>query len=197
MDKTDYGVLTIFLALFFCITFCSQCPYVNIPRFLVVCLCLIPAVRHGVFKAAFFTVISDAFLLFSPYDKIGVYFFCLVHLCYVSFLLDKKPPLFLFFLSLILLAFPLPVLGTIYAVLFLLHVFLAFSLWNKKKAKPFSGLYLLGLFLFICCDTLVALGYFTTPQPVLIWIFYAPSQLLLAFNAKALQPQPKLFVPDP
>ena len=196
MDKTDYGTLILFLFLFLFMTFFSQSPYVNLARFLVICLCLLPAMRHGVLTAAFFTVISDGFLLFTPYYKIGIYFFCLVHLCYISFFLDKKPPLLLFFFSLALLAFPLPILGACYAILFLIHILLAHSLCTQKKAKPFCQLYLLGLFLFLCCDILVAAGYFTAPQPVLIWIFYAPSQLLLAFRARGLQPQPKSFVPD-
>ncbi|WP_442870827.1 lysoplasmalogenase family protein [Anaerotignum sp.] len=197
MDKTDYIVLFSFLILYFFITFWAQSPYINFVRFLVICLCLIPAFRHGVFGAAFFTVISDCFLLFTPYYKIGVYFFCLVQLCYINFFSDKKPPILLFFFSLLLLVLPLPVMGGIYAFLFFIHAFLAFSLWKQKKAEPFCGLYLLGLILFICCDTLVAIGYFTAPQPILIWIFYGPSQLILAFSARTLQSQSKPFVPYP
>lgn len=197
MDKTDYGVLVIFLILYFSITFWGQSPYISVPRFLVILLCLVPAFRHGVPLAAFFTVISDCFLLFTSYYKIGVYFFWLVHLCYINFFSDKKPPTLLFFFSLLLLALPLPVVGGVYAFLFFIHAFLAFSLWKQKKAKSFCGLYLLGLILFICCDTLVAIGYFTAPQPILIWIFYAPSQLILAFTARTLQSQSKSFAPYP
>lgn len=195
MNKTDYGILVIFLILYIFITFCGQNPYINIARFLVICLCLIPAFRYGVPSAAFFTVISDGFLLFTTHEKIGVFCFCLVQLCYIFFFINKKPPILLFFFSLILLALPLLMLGTSYAFLFCIHVFLAFSLWKQKEAKPFCGLYLVGLTFFICCDILVAMGYFTAPQPILIWIFYAPSQLILAFTARMLKSQSKLFVP--
>lgn len=197
MDKTDYSVIIIFLFLYMGIVFFNQSTYINFFRFTIICLCILPALRYGVPWAAFYTIISDGLLLFSPYSKIGVYFFCLVHLCYISFLVHKKPPFYLFFFLLFFLIFPIPVMGAIYAFLFLVHCSLAFFLWKQKKAKPYFGLYLLGLFLFICCDILVALGYFTSPQPTLIWIFYAPSQLLLAFTAKELPPLPKLSVPYP
>lgn len=194
MRKTDYSVLLIFLFLYLFLIFCNQCQHIDIIRFFIVVLCFIPALRYGVPKAAFCTIVSDIFLLFTPYDKLGVYFFCLVHLFYISFLVHKKPACFLFFFLLLFLVFPLPALGIVYALLFFVHVCIAFSLWKQKKAKPYFGLYLLGLFLFICCDVLVALGHFTTPQPILIWIFYAPSQLLLAFSAKELPPLPKPLV---
>lgn len=197
MDKADYSILVVFLFLYVFITLCGQCPYINAVRFSVICLCLLPATRYGVPMAAAFTVLSDGFLLFSPYEKMGVFFFCLVQLFYISFFLDKHPSPWYFFCCLPLLLLPLPVLGGVYALLFLLHVFLAFSLWKQKKAKPIFGLYLLGLFLFICCDISVAIGYFNAPNPVVIWIFYAPSQMLLAFTAKALPPLPRPFAPYP
>lgn len=197
MDKTDYIVLVLFLFLYVFITFCGQCPFIDVVRFSVICICLIPALRYGVPMAAGFTIISDAFLLFTPFEKIGVYCFCLVQLYYISFFLDKSPSLWFFFFCLPLLLFPLTLLGVIYALLFLLHTFLAFSLWRQKKAKPYFGLYLLGLILFICCDLSVAIGYFTTPNPILIWMFYAPSQLLLTFTAKGLPPLPRPFAPYP
>lgn len=197
MEKRDYSVIFIFLFLYTFIIVCSQCPYINTIRFLIICLCLIPALRYGVPMAALFTILSDGILLFTPYVKIGVFCFCVVQLFYIFFFLDKKPPFSFFFFGVFLLIFPLVLLGAIYALLFILHFFIAFSLWKQKKAKPFFGLYLLGLFLFVCCDTLVAIGHFTSPQPVLIWTFYAPSQLLLAFTAKALPPLPKPLVPYP
>ncbi len=85
MDKTDYSVLVVFLFLYVFITFCGQCPYINAVRFSVICLCLIPAMRYGVPMAAAFTLLSDGFLLFSSYEKMGVFFFCLVQLFYLFF----------------------------------------------------------------------------------------------------------------
>lgn len=195
MDKTDYSVIIIFLLLYMFVIFFNQSPFIDFFRFLMICLCFLPALRYGVPAAAFCTIVSDGILLFSPYFKIGVYFFCLVQLFYISFFLNKNPPYFIFYFILFFLIFPIPVIGAIYAFLFFIHALLAFFLWKQKRAKPYFGLYLLGLFLFICCDILVAIGYFTSSQPTLIWIFYAPSQLLLAFTAKELPPLPELFAP--
>lgn len=197
MKKTDFSILIIFLILYSLLVFCNQNPYIDFIRFLVICLCFLPALHYGVPEAAFCTIISDGLLLFTPFYKIGVYFFCLVQLFYIHFFLHKKPSYYLFFLLLFFLVFPLPVIGAIYALLFFVHVNIAFFLWKQKKAQPYFGLYLLGLFFFICCDVLVAMGYFASPQPTLIWLFYAPSQLLLAFTAKELPPLPKLFAPYP
>ena len=130
MDKTDYGVLIVFLFLYIILIFCSQCPYIDFFRFLIICLCLLPALRYGVPTAAFYTIISDFFLLFTHYTKLGVYFFCLVQLFYIAFLLNKKPPLFVVFFLLLFLVFPLPVLGAIYGFLFFIHAFIAFFLQN-------------------------------------------------------------------
>lgn len=197
MTKTDYCVLILFSFFYLLILFCDQCPYINLFRFFLVCLCLLPAFYHGVFLASFFTMVSDAFLLFSPYPKTGVYFFCFVHLFYISSLLHKHLSYSIFFFLLFFLLFPIPIIGIVYGMLFFIHTTVAFFLRKEKKAKPTFGLYLFGLFLFICCDTLVAIGHFSNPNPTLIWTFYAPSQLLLAFNAKALPPLPVPFSPDP
>ena len=197
MSKTDFGILLLFFFLYLFILLWGQSPLIDIARFLVICLCLLPACKYGVPMAALFTIVSDGILLFTPYQKAGVFFFCLIQLFYISFFLGKHPRLSIFFPCLVLLFFPLSMLGGIYALLFLLHVYLAYSLWKQKKAKPYFGLYLFGLFLFICCDITVALGYFTTPKPVLIWSFYAPSQLLLAFTAKGSPPLPRPLAPDP
>ena len=114
----------------------------------------------------------------------GISFFLLVQLAY---LYNLKGMSFswraLFFLPLGVFL-PLTVLGGLYAFLFLLHFFLALQ---KEKAQPSLSrkLYLLGLVLFICCDMAVVWGYFFTPVPHPVWLFYAPSQLLLALTAKS------------
>lgn len=62
-----------------------------------------------------------------------------------------------------------------------------FHMRKVIKKVPFGARpkwHLFGLFLFACCDITVAWGYFHTPIPQLIWLFYAPSQLLLALTAR-------------
>ena len=115
MKKTDYIVLVLFVILYVFITFCGQCPFINAVRFSIICLSLIPALCYGVPMAAGFTIISDAFLLFTHFEKMGVFCFCLVQLYYISFFLEKNPSLWSFFFCLPLLLLPLTLLGVVYA----------------------------------------------------------------------------------
>ena len=156
----------------------------DIIRFLWIFFCFLLSFRYGMPLAAFLTLFADGFLLFTDFYAAGISFFLLVQLAY---LYNLKGVSFswrvLFFLPLGVFL-PLTVLGGLYAFLFLLHFFLALQ---KEKAQPSLSrkLYLLGLVLFICCDMAVVWGYFFTPVPHLVWLFYAPSQLLLALTAKS------------
>ena len=153
-------------------------------RFFWIGFCFLLSFWKGLPIAALFTLCGDYFLLFTDSYAGGVSFFFLVRLAYLCNLQGRAFPwqalLFLLFGRFL----PLLFLGTLYAVLFLCHFFLALQ---KEKAQPSVSrkLYLFGLVLFICCDVTVAWGYFFTPVPGLIWLFYAPSQLLLALTAKA------------
>lgn len=87
---------------------------------------------------------------------------------------------------------PLPALGGIYALLFFCHFYFAI-----KKAGTYRSiaamLYVLALVLFTVCDITVAWGYFTQPAPETVWLFYAPSQLLLALTARAWRLPQRFF----
>lgn len=153
-------------------------------RFGWIFFCFLLSFWRGLPIAALLTLCADFFLLFPENYAFGLSFFLLAQTAYLCHLRRRSfSPLWLlalFFLPL----FPVVHLGGCYAVLFACHFFLAI-----KKAS--SKGYLLGLILFICCDVIVAWGYFHTPAPTLIWLFYAPSQLLLALTAKnALTPIP-------
>lgn len=153
-------------------------------RFLWILFCFLLSFWKGLPLAGLYTLLGDYFLLFTDNYTIGVSFFLLVQLAYLCNLQGWAFPWqALFFLPLGLFL-PLLFLGTLYAFLFFCHFFLALQ---KEKAQPSVSrkLYLFGLVLFICCDVTVAWGYFFTPVPRLIWLFYAPSQLLLALTAKA------------
>ena len=54
-------------------------------------------------------------------------------------------------------------------------------------------LYVLALVLFAACDITVAWGYFAQPAPETAWLFYAPSQFLLALTARAWQLPQRFF----
>ena len=149
-------------------------------RFFWIFLCFLLSFWRGLPQAAFLTLCADGVFLFTEQATVGVAVFLFVQWAYLCNL-NGTVFLWRWLLLLPFLSFlPLFLLGGGYAVLFFRHVQLA---WQRKKAQPAFRLYLLGLLLFLCCDALVAWGYFFAPVPHLVWLFYAPSQLLLALTA--------------
>ena len=153
--------------------------------FLWIVFCFLLSFWWGLPIAALFTLCGDYFLLFTGAYGAGVAFFLLAQLAYLCNLRQRAFPWQAILLLPAALLLPLVLLGVGYGLLFFCHVLLA---WKIERAQPsFCGkLYLLGLVLFICCDLLVAWGYFVTPHPRLVWGFYAPSQLLLALTARIM-----------
>ena len=151
--------------------------------FLWIFFCFLLSFWQGLPMAALFTLTADYFLLFTENYAAGLFFFLLVQITYLQNLRIQPFPIGTIFIFPLALLFPLPLLGICYALLFFLHINLA-----MKKAQPSCSkkLYLFGLFLFLCCDLTVAWGYFHTPNPRLIWLFYAPSQLLLTVTARVI-----------
>lgn len=152
-------------------------------RFFWIFLCFLLSFWGGLPLAAFFTLWADYFLLFTEHYAAGLVFFLLVQTAYLQHLRGRPFPLWAVGLFPLGLCLSLPLLGIGYGLLFFLHIKLAI-----KKVQPSCSkkLYLFGLFLFLCCDLTVAWGYFHTPNPRLIWLFYAPSQLLLAVTARLI-----------
>lgn len=153
--------------------------------FLWIFFCFLLSFWKGLPIAALFTLCGDFFLLFTKAYGAGVAFFLLTQLAYLCNLRRRAFPWQAILLLPLALSLPVVFLGGGYGLLFFWHFLLA---WKTEKAQPsLSGrLYLLGLVLFICCDFIVAWGYFFTPHPRLIWGFYAPSQLLLALTARIM-----------
>lgn len=153
----------------------------DLSRFLWIFFCFLLSFWKGLPAAAFFTLLADFFLLFTEHYAAGLSFFLLVQIAYLQNLRNQSFPLrFLWLLPLGFLC-PIRFLGSCYALLFFFHIKTAI----KKAQFGFRPkLYLFGLLLFVCCDITVAWGYFHTPIPQLIWLFYAPSQLLLALTAR-------------
>lgn len=151
--------------------------------FLWILFCFLLSFWQGLPMAALFTMIADYFLLFTENIAAGLSFFILVQTAYLQNLRRHPFPLAILLLLPVGMYCPIPVLGSCYGVLFFLHLKLA-----MKKVQPSCSkkLYLFGLFLFLCCDLTVAWGYFHTPNPRLIWLFYAPSQFLLTLTARVI-----------
>jgi len=144
-----------------------------------------------------FTVGADYFLVIHDNHLPGVAVFCLAHVCYIFRALENTargkaialaavPVLVVVVLFAFVNGLLLVLAGT-YAALFLTNIAV-----NIKFCKINRPIVLTGLILFALCDINVAL--FNLPSQLgtgfvfpwafqLIWVFYLPSQLLLAVSA--------------
>lgn len=152
-----------------------------------IALCFALSFRGGVPLAAGLTLCADFFLIFTQYYAAGLAFFLLVQAAYIQYLRGRAFRWQYLAALPFAACLPVPVLGCAYALLFLCHFYFAI-----KKAGVGRGvaarLYALALVLFAACDVAVAWGYFHTPMPGVAWLFYAPSQLLLALTARPWRP---------
>ena len=156
-----------------------------------------------------FTLVSDFFLLLTDYITLGVATFWLAHTAYIFRVRRKLPKVTvvtlavgLFFgVLLVLLGFPdvLMFFAAVYAVLFaqniIVHVKYCKNTDNTTDELPLFNrkIILAALVLFALCDVNVAIFNLRdplelSPQAVdivytLIWLFYVPSQLMLAISA--------------
>jgi len=148
--------------------------------------------------ALLFTLVSDALLLFASAPELGVLSFLIVHLLYIRRYKKKS-----FKRNLILalaaasfsaagfwasFSFPyILLLGAVYAVFIFTSTILAFRSnlppINKRLAE-------IGMVLFLLCDLNVAISFLAQSGSLvqwiagnLEWIFYIPSQALLALSA--------------
>jgi hypothetical protein len=175
----------------------------DLSKFLFIVLCFLVSLYYRKPTAMFFTMAADFFLVYLPRsaqnDAIGVTVFCLAHICYaVRFSGSKKTALIVPLFALPAFA-AMKVIGggylefisAVYAQCFLMAViFAVLAVKNKNYTKKYGIIILTGLALFVLCDINVLFynigtGAATTFAFWLIWLFYAPSQLLLALSCKA------------
>lgn len=138
------------------------------------------------------TVVCDYFLLFTRDVVAGVSLFCLVHIIYTFYNSEKKLTAALILAAslpaiYVLNATVLPDVILFYAVCFILDIFSAF-----KYAAGRRPLFCAGLVLFALCDICVAFYNLTSSNTAFffIWVFYAPSQFLIA-QSPSRQKQPR------
>jgi len=143
-----------------------------------------------------FTVGADYFLVIQNHHLMGVAVFCFAHVCYILRGLNSEKhkqkvalivaPFLIVAIVIVFANGAIFVLAGIYAALFLMNIAV-----NIKFCKINKPIVLTGLILFALCDMNVLL--FNSPHqldiPVifpfafqLIWVFYLPSQLLLAVS---------------
>jgi len=151
--------------------------------------------------AMMFTVMADACLLLLGWELRGVAVFCFAQFSYILRALPNRRWLLLYPLAfiapLILLALGQPLLlcvSALYAQTLVCAVAATVYAWKTKWFPKWRGrCAALGMMLFLGCDICVALynlsviGVDSAASSAVwaaIWLFYAPSQLLLACSAK-------------
>lgn len=142
----------------------------------------------------FFTVIADVNLVLMNAHVLGVFFFCLVQLTYL-----KRFTLRYFWFSLIVAAIAMSSAFFLFSqtlyVLAGLYAFLILSVTTatwRSKLSPFNKRCASwGMILFILCDLHVALAnqlpanyWYDGLAHNLVWLFYLPSQTLLAMSGQ-------------
>lgn len=157
--------------------------------------------RHLLQAARFFTVVADYFMVIKDENKVGILAFCIVQILYIirhtensgkkirvkSLIALTLVPGVLLVISANMLfkGNELLIFGLIYACLLLISLYCALTVYNKKLySAAESASIAVGMTMFFLCDINVGLYALTDRLVfgVLIWIFYAPSQLLLALS---------------
>ena len=148
------------------------------------------------------TFFADIILALNNTSFLGVFVFTFaqfVHLVRMTNLNSQHLLAFLviltilFFLSSLLRLEPMFVIGTTYAMLLCANFYVSYS-WNKATHSTSARHAVIGFSLFVLCDICVATSYFTRIGTIpisihpyadyLAWIFYYPSQILLANSSK-------------
>ncbi|MCL1862007.1 MAG: lysoplasmalogenase family protein [Defluviitaleaceae bacterium] len=153
-----------------------------------------------------FTLLADYFLVLSGQHLFGVAAFCFVHVFYIFRAVEFKkwmavPLACVAVVWVIVFAVGSVVaMAGLYALLFFANIIVNIK---SKNHRPRANFYLVmvGLALFALCDINVMLFNLARYTGIthgfdsafmLIWIFYLPSQLLLAISALRLSKSPKL-----
>lgn len=149
--------------------------------------------------ALFFTFLADTLLVWTPWETAGVFVFCFAQIMHFLRLtkLDRKYLLFYAAGALGLIGYTfingeniLYALATLYAIFLLCNLIMSFKRYraNKKDFHARCGWY--GFVAFIGCDTCVGIRHLMLDGVIsshilplvafLVWVFYYPSQVLLA-----------------
>ena len=144
-----------------------------------------------------FTLISDYFLVIAHNYRVGVFTFCFVHIAYILRVSENKTKSIIYILAIILAGAILTLfvddiliaLAAVYAALFVQNLLTNLCQNHLHNRR----IILVGLILFVLCDINVLMlnlpNFMNFPKSManiahsLIWLFYAPAQVLLAFSA--------------
>lgn len=177
---------------------------VTILRYTGICLCLIYAYArakndHLLLIALFFTLLADTILVINSTSMVGVFVFCFPQFFHLARLRKIQPKALTFYFFTIILVFffgvsqkiePIFVVAAIYATALLLNFGLA-RRWHRQEPHNLTASSaFFGFLLFLSCDFCVVNSYlsYTGFWPAAIypianylaWVFYFPSQVLVA-----------------
>lgn len=154
--------------------------------------------------AFLFTFVADVILAINNLAAIGVLIFAIAQITHFVRLCENPKLIKVWLIVICLLLVIISILpltnsiifyGIVYGVTLAANFFICFSQYRKEHNR--STLYsLLGFGLFICCDILVAVSFFSTIGifPAFLvgianyccWLFYLPSQVCLANSSKSV-----------
>lgn len=166
---------------------------------------------HLLQLALLFTLLADAILVLDNTSMDGVVVFCIAQFFHITRFAGTQPKSLILYFLLIILAFffsiindipPMYGLAFIYALSLGANLVFSQRLWHHEETGH-AACAALGFVLFALCDLCVATSYLSltavlptvllAPANYLAWIFYYPSQVLIA-NSSTL-PTKRLHKP--
>ena len=203
----------IYLSFLLLDTFIPNYQGTAIIKYVGIFLCIVYAYQKyhsdtALILALLFTFLADTILVWTRYEIMGVFCFCIAqtaHLIRLNRRYAANIKLLVLILSAILLLAlilkspPIYAISCVYIILLVTNFILAIKDCHKNKANVHSRYGFYGFQLFICCDICVALRHLmmdgllgNAMLPLinyLIWVFYYPSQVLIA-NSSDKKPTP-------
>lgn len=160
--------------------------------------------------ALLLTFVADTILVWTDWTVAGVYVFCFAQFMHLLRLSKARLEYIFAWAAIVSVAFaiaviqgcePIYAISSIYAIILTSNLYLATHRFRHRKTDFKARCAFYGFIAFICCDICVATrflaldGYITTSViPIvgfLVWLFYYPSQVLIA-NSSTMAPSPKV-----
>ncbi len=161
--------------------------------------------------ALLFTLLADTLLVWTPFTNAGVYAFCFAQFMHLVRLTKLKRLTLcviactLSFICALLVALgidPLFAIAAVYGIELISNLVMATKNYFSNRSHFRASCAFYGFCAFFCCDLCVALrfaglsGAFTGPivgiVSYLVWVFYYPSQVLIA-NSSTQEKSPRKF----
>ena len=156
--------------------------------------------------ALLFTFLADTMLVWTNWTVAGVYIFCFAQFMHLLRLSKAKLEYIFAWASIVSIAFaiaviqgcqPIYAIASIYALILSCNLCLATGRYRRHKTDFKARCAFYGFIAFICCDLCVATRFLALDGrltlavlPVvnfLVWLFYYPSQVLIA-NSSTMSP---------